>query len=172
MYDPAEEIGDEEEAQQKQEFSFSTIKNINDSTGGKLKKGEVFHILITNIFDEEQRVIEEHLPAFIGKMVANKVFKERDYTEGIARIIAIFPDLSLDFPNLHRYLIDLVIYPLVAAKGIKNVTSLIITMNRKDVITEEEEDDEDDIQIDSTDLWFKFVALLVIRDSQKQKKPI
>ena len=100
-------------------------------------------------------------------MIASKVFKDREFSEGVSRIIAIFPDLALDLPHLHHYLIDFVISPLVINKGIKNIQQININMNRKDVITEEAVDEEDeDIVLDSTDLWFKFVALLIIRDSQ------
>jgi hypothetical protein len=107
--------------------------------------------------------MSEILPEFMEGLGNSKIFGKRDFAEGISRIISLFPDLSLDYPQLHLYLFKYVITPLLEKKLIE-MRMLNFSIPKKDVVEEEDEE----VVLDNSDCLFKFLALLLIDDSKKQ----
>ena len=112
--------------------------------------------------------MQAYLRKFISGLADIQVFTNRDFSEGVSRIITLFPDIALDVPQIHIYLYSYIIKPLVDAK-VMEMKGLNFRLKRKDVIQEEEGDDED-IDFDNSDCLFKFIATILVEDMKKMNK--
>ena len=86
-------------------------------------------------------------------MVQKKIFGGKDFSEGIARVITLMPELAMDFPKIHTYLFKYVILPLLERDILK-----LESIKWNEVIKKDEPDDDDDIVFDNTDPQFKLLA--------------
>ena len=130
------------------------------------RASEIIQFLLSRVFDHDQEELEEYLPEFLKGITKTNAFTKRDFSEGISRIITIFPDLCLDYPQLHHYLYTFVVVPLLEAESLE-MRQLNFRMPKADVV--QEEPDEDDVEFNNSDCLFKFLGLLLVGDFKGEK---
>lgn len=67
---------------------------------------------LSSVFDEDTRKIEEHLVRYYDHLFKDSVLKASDLNQGLSRFSDQLPELVLDCPQIHKYLMDYVIRPL------------------------------------------------------------
>jgi len=83
-----------------------------------------------------------------------------DYSDGISQFISMMPELSLDLPEIHKYLFNFIIKPLVL-KGMMTIKFLRFDRELPKL-------EEDDYVFDNTDFHFRLIAMIL--DFEYQKK--
>ena len=83
-----------------------------------------------------------------------------DLSDGISKFISFMPELSLDLPDLHKYIFNIVIKPLVDS-NMMNLKFL-----RFDYPLPKPED-PDDVVFDASDYAFRLLALICSDDMSK-----
>lgn len=85
-----------------------------------------------------------------------------DYSDGCSRFISMMPELSLDLPEIHKYLFNYVIRPLVN----KQMMTLRFLKFDRELPKPE---DPDDYVFDNTDFHFRLIALILNNEYSRNK---
>lgn len=86
---------------------YKKLANVNGKKGD-----EVVTSFLSSVFDEDTRKIEEHLVRYCDHLFKDSVLKASDLNQGLSRFSDQLPELVLDCPQIHKYLMDYVIRPL------------------------------------------------------------
>lgn len=89
-----------------------------------------------------------------------KLMNKPDFSDGISRFISFMPELSLDLPDLHKYVFNIVIKPLVDSN----------MMNLKYLRFDNplpKPEDPDDVIFDASDYALRLLALIISDDMTK-----
>ena len=157
-----DEEEEEEKNQNDKQFDFPGIfKKVCIGSKPTFKKSQILQFLISQVFELDQEDMTNLLPKFIKGVMGTKEFSPRDIQDGLSRIITLFPDLALDYPQLHQYLYTYVILPIEDC-GYKVIQSLNFRIEKKDVVEPTEGDDEDDVDFNGSDCLFKFLATILV----------
>lgn len=97
-------------------FDVFKFKRFIDHNGRK--GSQVLYALFQGVFDDNIEMVSEHLQTLLNLMNKEKVFQKQDFTDGLSKLIQNFGELSMDVPQIHRYLFDAVIKPLTHSKSI------------------------------------------------------
>jgi len=130
---------------------YQKLANVNGKKGD-----EVVASFLSSVFDEDTRKIEQHLTRYFDLLLADGVLKGSDINHGLSRFSDQLPELVLDCPQIHKYLMDYVIRPL-REKNIVQYKHISWKFQK----TKKDEDEDDDI-IFGTNPFFKLVALILV----------
>lgn len=121
------------------------------------KKGEqILAQLLSRVFDEDTAKVEEHLTNYLMHVYNDKQASQKDFNGAISRMADFLPDLALDLPMVHQYLMKYVIDPLLEKKVIDWKKINWVTPEDKSAKTEDEDDDFEF----GTEPFFKLLALI------------
>jgi hypothetical protein len=120
------------------------------------RKGEeLVFSLLSKVFDDEITKVKKYLLKYIICLSEQKVLAKPDFSDGISKFISYMPEFSLDVPELHKYLYNFVIHPMIE----QNLMS--IKFLKFDRELPKPEDPEDDVCFDSSDYVFRLIALIL-----------
>ena len=108
------------------------------------------------MFDTDD--VGTYLPDYLLLLNSEGKVKAQDFEDGISKMSEILPDLACDLPQIHRYMWDMVLSPLVS-KEIIHLSKITWTCP-DDIKPKEEEADEDDFFF-GTEPFFKLLALVL-----------
>ena len=151
METPAEEFQGEKAKDKKPEYGlYDQLRNVNGKKGD-----EIVSSLLSSVFDENTNKIEQHLATYFEKLTLDKVLAHKDVNNGLSRFSDLLPDLCMDCPQIHQYLMDFLIKPL---RDKKIVQYKQITWKFEKI----KKDDDDDEIIFGTNPFFKLLALILV----------
>lgn len=156
-----DELAGNEEAQKPEEKKpeyelYQKLKEVNGKKGDELVSA-----FLSQVFDEDTKKIEQHLLDYLQHLLNDNVLKQRDINQGLSRFSDLLPELVLDCPQIHKYLMNFLIKPLRE----KNIVSYQHISWKFEKI--KKEDDEDDIQF-GTEPFFKLLALILVDMKRNQ----
>jgi len=67
---------------------------------------------LSRVFDEDTRMIKEHLARYFEFLVKDGILKSKDVNKGLSRFSDLMAELVLDCPQIHKYLMEFMIKPL------------------------------------------------------------
>lgn len=143
---------DEKAANKRPDYElYTTLKQVNGKTND-----QIVCSLLSSVFDEETKKVEQHLARYFELLIGDNILKSRDINKGLSRFGELLPELVLDCPQIHKYLMDCMIRPLLK----KNMMQLKhITWK---VEEPKKDGDEDDDIIFGTNPYFKLLALILL----------
>ena len=89
---------------------YYNLKNINGKHGD-----QVVVSLLSSVFEvdtKNTKRVEQHLARYIELLITDKVLKPKDINMGLSRMGDLISELVLDYPHIHRNLMDYFIRPL------------------------------------------------------------
>lgn len=105
---PKEEFQGEKAIDKKPDYEvYKTLTEVNGKKGD-----EIVASFLSQVFDEDTRKIEEHLARYFDFLVTDKILKPKAINDGLSRFSDLLPELVLDCPQIHKYLMDYLIKPL------------------------------------------------------------
>lgn len=137
---------------------YRRLRDVNGKSGDQMVAS-----MLSSVFDEDTKKVEEHLARYFELLVTDSVLKPKDINKGLSRFADLLPELVLDCPQIHLYLMDCMIRPLHA----KNIVQYKHITWKVDEPKKEE--DDDDI-IFGTNPFFKLLALILL-DLKKGSSP-
>lgn len=129
---------------------YDKLKNEN----GKVGSG-IFFNLLCKVFDEEMGKVDLHFDSYLGQIISQKKLQSKDFSEGVSKFVQFMPEIVLDLPQIHAYCFKHVIKPLVRRQCLK-MRFVEWTSKEKPA-----EVDPDDYVFDSTDSYYKLMALIL-----------
>lgn len=132
---------------------FKKFSEVNGRNGSA-----VLYALFQGVFDDQFEKAKMHLETFLKQVWQEKTFVSRDFSEGVSKLIQNFGELALDFPLIHKYTFETIIQPLLKNKAMQYKFLKWIPPEAKE---EKKEDDDIDIDLDSSDVQFKLMAIIM-----------
>lgn len=86
---------------------YTNLRKVNGKTGDQIVSS-----LLSSVFDEETKKVEQHLADYFKLLINDKILKNKDINQGLSRFGELLPELVLDCPQIHKYLMDCLIRPL------------------------------------------------------------
>ena len=86
---------------------YQNLKNVNGKYGD-----QVVASLLSSVFDDDTKKVEQHLARYIEFLISDKILKPKDINMGLSRFGDLISELVLDCPQIHKYLMDCLIRPL------------------------------------------------------------
>lgn len=78
---------------------YDLYKRLSELHG---KKGdEVVASLLSTVFDEDTKKIEEHLARYFQILISDDMLSNKDINSGLSRFSDLLPELVLDCPQIH-----------------------------------------------------------------------
>lgn len=132
---------------------YKRLKSVN-------KKSEemIFFQFLSKVFDEDLKKVQEHLQSYLELLVQEKAVSKQGIIEGISSFISFMPEQSLDQPQVHAYLWEYVMRPLVS-KGLIQLKQ--IKWNKKIAAADADADDEE-VLFDSSNCTFRLLGLILV----------
>lgn len=86
---------------------YTNLRKVNGKTGDQIVSS-----LLSSVFDDETKKVEQHLADYFKLLINDKILKNKDINQGLSRFGELLPELVLDCPQIHKYLMDCLIRPL------------------------------------------------------------
>lgn len=137
--------------EEKQNFDMGIFRQFEVQNGKNFD--DMFCSLLSKIFDEDIKNVKMYLGAYLTQLTKQKIMSKNDFCSGVSKFISLMPELSLDVPDIHKYLFQYVIHPLM------NQDMLDINMVRFDL--QPKTDELDEIMFEQTDYHFRLIALIM-----------
>ena len=72
---------------------YTNLKKVNGKTGD-----QIVCSLLSSVFDEETKKVEQHLADYFKLLINDKILKSKDINQGLSRFGELLPELVLDCP--------------------------------------------------------------------------
>lgn len=138
---------------------YRKLRDVNGKSGDQIVAS-----MLSSVFDEDTKKVEEHLARYFELLIADGVLKPKDINKGLSRFADLLPELVLDCPQIHQYLMDYMIRPL-QSKNIVQYKHISWKVEEP-----KKEGEEDDDIIFGTNPFFKLLALILL-DLKKSASP-
>lgn len=150
------EKGDDDPVKEKaidKKPEYETYQQLLKENG---RKGdELVSSLLSKVFDDDTRMIEQHLSRYYEFLVKDNILKSKDINQGLSRFSDLLAELVLDCPQIHKYLMDFLIKPL-REKNIVQYKFITWKFEKP-----KKEDDDEDI-VFGTNPFYKLLAHIMV----------
>jgi len=152
MKDNRDDGEEEEDTKANEKADLSVYDKLRKENGKA--PSTMFFSLLQNVFDEDMQKVDDYFEGYLFELIAQKKLKNKDFSEGISKFVQLMPELGLDLPQIHAYLMKHVIKPLLNKSALR-LSYIQWSSDAKPA------GDDDDYVFDQTDSYYKLMALIL-----------